>query len=255
VNSTPQPPCSDLREAYLVSEESTKANSVLVPHARECAECAQWLIRHRRLVGVLGALDRYPAPVELDSAVLDELIVGTARLVEGILELPRLHAPDELGEQLAKDLLGSPALMRALNTLKPLSAPSVLDRLVDEDLRDPAAVTRRFAGQLSRLSGPRGLAGRLEASLPSASSQRFVRGLLRFGAGGVAAALLVFVTLPLFKSSTNQVPSSRFVVVEVQSLASLDLLAQNLLTGLTGGNEPLSLSLDPPSGTDQGGGL
>ena len=253
MNSIPQPLCSELREAYLVGEDSTKADSALVPHAGECAECAQWLVRHRRLVGILGALDRYPAPIELDSAVMDELIVGTARLVEGILELPRLQAPDELGYQLEESLLGSPALMRALNTLKPLPAPNVLDRLVDEDLQDPAAVTRRFAGQLTRLSGPRGLAGRLEASLPSATSQRIVRRVVRFGAGGLAAAMLVSVFLPLFKDSGNQGPINRFVVVEVQSLASLDPLAQSLLTGLAGENMPLPM--EQQSETDQGGGL
>lgn len=250
MSTTPQL-CSDLRETHLVSEECSKADSALVLHARECGLCQEWLARHRRLVGVLGALDRYPAPIDMDSAVMDELIVGTARLVDGILELPRLHAPDELAEQLQEELLGSPVLMRALNTLRPISAPSVLDRLVDEDLRDPAAVTRRFAGQLSRLSGPRGLASRIEASLPGASSQGLVRRVLRYGAGGVAAAVLIVVSLPFLQESPNQPERSRFVVVEVQSLASLDPLAQSMLLGLTGE----SLSPEQQSQTDQGGGL
>lgn len=231
MNATPKP-CSELRESYLVRQERTQEPCAFEHHSSECAECGRWLERHRQLVGVLGAVGRYPAPAELDSAVIDELIVGTARLVEGILELPRLAAPQELEGRIEREIAERSDLGRTLDGLHRHKAPSVLDRLVDEELRDPAAVTRRMAGSLPRQRGPRDLGERVAQSVASVQRRSFRR--IPLVVGSMAAAVVIAFSVPKVMGAESKPEGQRFQMVSVDSLRGLDPLAQDLLSGLTG---------------------
>lgn len=255
--SAPSNPCSILREEHLLRDEHCQAPSALEQHARECGECGAWLQRHERLVGVLGAVGRYPAPADLESGVVAELISGASRLADDILELPsysggehgepqppallqralselpRHAAPAELEQRLAADLEGSPLARRTVGRLEPMPAPSVLDRLVDEELRDPAAVTRRMAGGLPRRPGPAVLASGVEHALSDAPRERPAALRLRWS-GGVAAAALLVLAGTWLAGDRAASDTPRLMLVEVQSLESLDPLAADLLAGMTG---------------------
>lgn len=255
--SAPSNPCSTLREEHLLLDEHCQAPSALEQHAQECDACGAWLQRHERLLGVLGAVGRYPAPVDLESGVVDELISGASRLAENILELPAYSigehgeaelaaplqralaglavqpAPSELDRRLAQDLEGSPVLRRTVGRLERVSAPSVLERLVDEELRDPAAVTRRMAGSLPRQSGPGQLASNVEHALGEGPARRTRILPLRWSGGVSAAALLILAGTWLAGDRGADV-TPRLMIVEVQSLESLDPLAADLLAGMTG---------------------
>lgn len=234
MNALP-PNCSELREAHLVRDESGPAPSGLELHVRDCAACAAWLERHTQLTGVLGSMDRFAAPDALDDDVRTALEVGTARLVESILELPRVPAPAELDARLAESLDASPAFLRCFDDLAPKAAPAVLDRLVDEELRDKAALTRRFTRSLTRASGPRALAERVEEALQAPGRTPAWR---RMAAGSLAAAALVVVSLPLFdtvEASPPGVPTGSTILVQrVDSLQDLDPFARGFVLGLTG---------------------
>lgn len=254
--SAPSKSCSTLREEHLLRDEHCQAPSALEQHAHECGECGDWLLRHERLLGVLGAVGRYPAPVDLESGVVEELISGASRIADHILELPGYsggelggselpapvqralselepqRAPAELDQRLAADLEGSPLVRRTVGRLERVAAPSVLDRLVDEELRDPAAVTRRMAGSLSRHAGPEALASSVADGLDAAPRRVRVHPLR--WSGSVAAAALLVLAGTWLAGDRTAAAGPRLMIVEVQSLESLDPLAADLLAGMTG---------------------
>lgn len=179
--------------------------------------------RQDRAVAALGALGRKPAPDELDRAVLH---------AHGVFDASELDGDGTGVETDAAD--GS---ARADDAGR-LHAPHVLDRLVDEELREPSkALVRRFAGRLPRLTAPSELDARVARMLATgARAPRSTRGpLLR------AAALLVVFGAGagvLFWFGGRESKAAELIAVRIErvhSPAELGPEARALLGGLTGG--------------------
>src|SRR5687767_2985808 len=90
-------------------------------HLDACGECRAWMGGAQAQIAAFGLLARLAAPKELETRLFE-----TTRATDAAVE--------ELWT-------------RRLGDLKPLAAPAVLERLVDEELRAPeSARARRFAG-------------------------------------------------------------------------------------------------------------
>ena len=133
-------------------------------HLASCGACSSFRKRLRAQARALAYLARYlEVPAELDGRVVATLHAGhrqdrAARAVETLADR---RAPAEL-EHAVEALLERPF------DLKGQLAPSVLDRLVEEDLRDPQkALAVRMLGVLRRKRAPALLGRRLAASLRS----------------------------------------------------------------------------------------
>jgi hypothetical protein len=111
----------------------------------------------------------------------------------------------------------------------------VLDRLVEEDLRDStAALVRRFASRLERRRAPRALRERLGRSVHSALRPTATRRNL------LAAAALVLLLAGggmwfHRRSARAEVPDLGFEVRYETDLGAMDPLARALVGGLSGG--------------------
>lgn len=244
---TPQT-CTLARELWLEDRGRAKL------HAADCPACGEWLARQGLVTGVLGSMDRVVAPLELEERVVEDLASGSGALLGALRGLERLEAPARLEERLASELaqeepelaadveLETPAWAPLLEGLAPLTAPSVLDRLVDEELADtPKALTRRLVGGLFRKDSPRVLTVRVADSLESDSEGALEapkRTLLRSRwlplGSAAAAALLIWSASPFLLKDAKE-PTRHFRVVRVESLASMDPLAKSLVEGLAGG--------------------
>lgn len=128
-----------------------------------CAECERWAARLVQREGLLRTLPRAIAPTELDRLSERELEAEGrhARAVRALESLGRVEASAELDR--AVEALASGSGMGAAVRQR---TPSVLDRLVAEELANP--VKARVARQMENLP-------RLEA--PVALEQRLVRAL------------------------------------------------------------------------------
>jgi hypothetical protein len=200
-----------------------------------------------RQIRLLSGLARASAPSAL-AARLDRELAGERleRIVRGLQILSRLHAPAALESALFD--AGSSALeernaapgderrgesqARILRTLDLLQAPSVLDRLVDEELRAPSAHRAdRFSGNLERLSAPGVLERRIGSSLRRSNFLRLFAGPV---ATLAAAGLVVWISVRSGQDSAARREYS-FRVVHVSSLDELDPLARTLAETLSGG--------------------
>jgi len=225
-------------------------------HTAECADCALWREQLSRVDGVLGSLDRLVSPAELEECVLEDLALGSGALPGVLSGLSRLEAPLELELRvgaLFADIevdVSVPTWAPIVAGLERHMAPRVLDRLVDEELRDlPAAVTRRQMRNLFRMGTPQDLFGRVSSDLQAQSRPTSRHKWLPMG-GLVAAVLLVWASAPSFVQG-GRTPQPRFRVVETQSLASLDPLARSLVDGLSGGRVQ---AVNSTRGIQDGGG-
>lgn len=196
------PACEDFRlsaerrleESSAVADVSACLDELRLAggHGASCAECGLWLERRRRSLGHLGSLARFSAPAELDELLARSLSsAGHART-------PSASASDDLAPSQTAGLLAG---------LERQVAPSVLDRLVSEELADPAAArVRRFVGDMERPEAPRGLAGRLRLQLAGQAQERRDRALSDAGrrswtralssVGLLAAAAMLFWLRP-----------------------------------------------------------
>lgn len=239
--------CEELRVLWiedLAGEGGARAGA---DHLADCADCAAWFERQRRVARALGELARRPAP-----AVLRErcgAVLGAVRreeLAGGFLgTLDRVPAPAELERRLRHDMAAQrarederlhrasdrPLIAGALEGLARREAPAVLGRLVREELADPAAArARRFAGDLQRRGTPLELQRRVQIGILSGGR---TRGLLRvFLPVALAAGLLIVAALRWGR--TDQRPARHLAVVELSSLAELGPMARGLLASLGG---------------------
>jgi len=126
-----------------------------------CAECERWAARLVQREGLLRTLPRKVAPSDLDGLSERELESEgrRARAVRALESLARVDASEELDRAVE-------ALASGTGPQFAQRAPSVLDRLVAEELANP--VKARVARQLENLP-------RLEA--PVALEQRLAREL------------------------------------------------------------------------------
>jgi hypothetical protein len=193
--------CRGFRERALagltapVARASDALPSAMLEHTASCSACAQWIARASRVASALTRLERLAAPAELDGRVVSAFGAGARqqRAVEVIARLGRLHSPPELD-----GAVDSTASQHVRNLRGRRSAPQVLERLVSEELADPAkARVRRFVGSLRRLSAPSELDARVRTS--DRRSPRRGRTLnRRVAAAGLLAALLGIIATPLF---------------------------------------------------------
>ena len=214
-------PCVEHRERW--SHERGIAPSER-GHAAECSACAAWQRRLHRGLEALAGLPRLASPPELEPRVAAELR-GEARLARALArvrELGRRPPPREL--ELAVE-------QRADELAHGRRAPGVLDRLVEEELADPAkARSRRFVGSLERFAAPAALAERLSAS----SSTAFPTPRRRSVAwGALAAATLALLTWAVALRGGAGEP--RLCVERSHSMQFLDPMARGWIDTVSGG--------------------
>jgi hypothetical protein len=223
------PSCQDVRDRLLESDSSASDDASLSAHLATCSECAEFARRARQIRVSLSQLPRVEAPRELDGLVVAATQTGfqQERAVAALSSLARLPAPEELPAKLDRRALEEP-------TVRP-RAPAVLDRLVDEDLRDAsAAMARRFAGRLDRRRAPPALRERVEESafsvLRTETNRRNVVG---------AAALVLLLASGGWWLRRHAAPAESadfgFEVRYEAGFGGLDPMARNLLGGLSGG--------------------
>jgi len=148
MSAHPGPHCADFRAAILARAEGEVVDLALDAHLARCEACPRELARAEQRVTLLRALGSRGAPVELDGLVVAAMQAGARqqRATRAVQSLARAHTPDDLALRLAGP-----------------KAPHVLERLVREDLVDPAkAVASRYARSLERLRAPRDLDRRLQ---------------------------------------------------------------------------------------------
>jgi hypothetical protein len=220
------PICQDLRDRLLESRGSLSgADAILVAHLEACAECTAFARRAAQVELSFSRLARLTAPPELEGLTVGVLQAGRRqeRAVVALRGLARLPAPPELVGRALED---------SANAIR---APAVLERLVDEDLRNSTgALARRFAGRLERRRAPQALRERL---------QRSARTLLRPAAARrnlvAAAALVVFLVaggLWIHRRATTSTQEDYGFEVRYESgLGAMDPMARSLLGGLSGG--------------------
>lgn len=221
-------PCRDFRDRLIaLAGDKTAVEPDLAQHLRDCPDCASFAQRSERQVSALRVLERHVAPVELDGLAVAACHGGhrQERAISHLRSLSRWNAPVELEAKVLDEELG-----RMLREAP--HAPSVLDRLVDEDLCDePKALARRFSGKLERLRAP----GVLRVRVERTAGKRLSRASRRLRV--LAAACLVAVVLFSIGGGIYwlEKPRYSFEVVHETSLEGLDPLAGSILGGLTGG--------------------
>jgi hypothetical protein len=187
------PDCDAFRIAAL-------ERAALPEHA--CVECQRWAARLPQREGLLRTLPRMVAPSELDGLSERELEgeARRARAVRALEGLARVEASEELDR--AVEALASGSGPQFAHR-----APSVLDRLVAEELANP--VKARVARQLEnlpRLAAPVALEQRLarafaEPRADASPAPRFSRVWLAVAAAAVA--LLALAPLALERRDTS----------------------------------------------------
>lgn len=221
------PSCRDFLAAMLeIAPARPAAGGALARHLEGCEECRAALERGLRLRRGIATLPGLRAPEALDGMVVAATQAGK-RQERAIAHLrAALHhdAPARLEERVRAggDLLGE---------VERLSAPAVLERLVQEELRDPQhALTRRYVARLQRLGPPATLRERVHARLSLPRRSR-LRGVLLAGA---ALSVLVAAMWGWWRIGQQSL-RPRFQVVYVDSAEELDPLAREMLSGVTGG--------------------
>ncbi len=236
--------CQDFRREWL--EDETRAGGPSAGaegHLASCSDCAGWLRRTRRQVGMLRSLERLIAPRALDERLAavesaQELSPSQARAVAEVRGLTRLSAPPELDERLrAGDWAVEGPVLRLVRSLARLTAPAVLERLVEEELVDPRkAQADRYVGTLGRLRAPRSLEQRVVGVLRGGLSWNRSRVFL------AAAALLTLIAWPLLRRTSEPTQAvHEYELVHATSEAELSPLAR----ALGGGLAPLEAAVEP----------
>jgi len=213
-------------------------------HARVCDECATWARRWKERAASLASLQRQSVPADLEGRVAATLQAGhrQARAVTAVQGLARLPLPLDLegavrsaAEQSVGDAEGR-LLGRDRRAAPPLRAPSVLERLVREELSDlPRARARRFLGSLVRLGAPSALEPRVAHDLTrvAPARARVPRGLAW---GALAAGLLAVALLPsVLREGTGGEVDVHFRVVRADTLEDLDPVSRALIDAVSGG--------------------
>jgi len=236
--------CQDIRGRLLelarlgLAREEPAAE--LTEHLGVCAPCRVWAERAERLRRHCSVLPRLQAPFELDGRVFAALEAGPRphRAPQSLTDLPEVSAPSELSGRVARALSGD------AGGLSPSRAPTVLARLVSEELADPARATiRRQVSALPRLSAPAALDRRVarEITRPAPRSRGGRRSAL-------AAALLcaaLFVARGLWTGAPEPEPAQlSFELVRTSDPDALSPLARSFSPAL------LSSASRRPSGPD-----
>ena len=190
-------------------------------------DCRRFTRRLSQQIDLLRQTPRVEAPTDLEGRVVAALYDGfrQERVVDHLRAMPRRNVPNELFERVA-------------SSMPPSQAPAVLERLVSEELEDPArGITRRFTGKLSRQNAPEALNDRVEDLL---EREHLTPPSMRRWTFGFAAAALVLVAASLWRSSeTTRVeegPRYSFRVERVDDVRELstDSTTAALIAGVAG---------------------
>lgn len=240
--------CETLRERLLASP-GEPVSAVDREHLSACAGCRRWRTRAEAVAEAVRSLPRQAAPAALDARVAADLgSEGSERRIARILaHLPRLEAPPILADLVFDGIRADRSpLAGSLRRLSRRPAPSVLERLVDEELSTPATQrARRFVGDLERLEAPQELEDLVAVPVAERSTPRWR--LLAPSAGLAAAALVAWIAM--FSPGAPGTPGTpgpsegspterRFRVVRVDSASRLSPFARSFAVGLSGGAVP-----------------
>jgi hypothetical protein len=230
------PSCKQHRESLLDLARTAISGSrdaALAAHLETCEACSMALRNMTSQAEALTSLKRLGAPDGLDA------LVAHALAPEGRGERAG-RAVASLSRRRAHAVLEAVVLGEGEMPREKRLAPSVLDRLVGEELTNPlASQARRTLGHLPRMPAPAELAARVEQELaqPRVASERPGRLLTlrpRHLTGlGVAAALVLWFAMPGRGPTVSE--DYGFEIRRIEDLAGLDPMARDLLDGLTGG--------------------
>lgn len=203
-------------------------------HVLACGACRTWVRAAKGQIGFVGALTKLTAPPELDELVADGLRSGASEPSD-IGTLPRVeHGAVERGPE-PQATFSEPQAMDILRELSRVAPPAVLERLIEEELRDPAAArARRFAGDLERRSAPARLERRMFRILRGGLARpRRLIGIVAPLATAAAAVLVVWLA---FLRGTGMPESERpFLVYRAESTEGLHPIALDMADALVGG--------------------
>lgn len=211
--------------------------AALPEHA--CAECERWRARLELREGLLRTLPRVVAPRELEARSAQQLEADERRerTLRAVAGLGRVQPGAELDRAVEAAAAGMSELASRQRT------PSVLDRLVAEELADPVkARVARQVEHLPRMEAPAALAERIARDLaaPHASTERRERRPVRQLWLAAAAALVTLAFSPLFfRDDAAPVASTRvarpFRVEHVRSTRDLSPAARAWLETASSG--------------------
>ncbi len=222
------PPCREFLSAMLeAAPERPAAESALGLHLAECAACRGAFEGMCRTRAALEGLAPVRAPAALDGLVVAATQAGQRqeRVLAHLRTALRHEAPSRL------DVRVGVAGSSLLGEVGRVNAPSVLERLVEEELRDPQhALTRRYVSRLHRLESPVTLRERVQQVLGSPRRTLARRSLL----AGAALTVLIAALWGWWAIERAQV-RPRFQVVYVDDVRELDPFARQMLSGVTGG--------------------
>lgn len=221
-----RPGCRELRDTWIEFARTSALDRELAAHLATCEECTRFVANARRTARALVELARQDVPEELAGRVVAACHSGflQERAARWTRELARLEAPSALDQK----VLG---VARA-----DVRAPAVLERLVAEELRDPAkAISRRYVGSLQRQRAPRTLAEHVAHALHR--PRPTLRGLRAWQLVAASCAGVLFVVIfgALRADDTRAAPSLAFQHIErVQRAADLGPMAAGMFGSLSG---------------------
>lgn len=230
--------CKNFRREWLFSSDVSE-------HAESCKACRAFMAASQARIGALESLTMAPAPLELEARVEEELSgTGTRRMTSVLTSLVRHPAPATLDVLMRRRLVehGDPSRgqerARAVAALDIRGAPDVLERLLREELEDPAgARADRFVGTVTRLEAPSSLADRLAVGLRRRATLRTIVPPI---ASLAAAALVVWLVVRGVEPNDRPRRPYSFEVVRTADLGGLEPVARQmglLLGGLEGTEE------------------
>jgi len=223
MSAQPGSPCADFRAAIIARAEGDVVDLALDAHLERCAVCRRELVRTEQRIELLRKIPGPGAPIALDGLVVAAMQAGERqqRATRAVQSLSRAHTPEDLARRLAGP-----------------KAPHVLERLVREDLADPAkALASRYAGSLGRLRAPHDLDQRLRELRPGSVQRHMPVALVTAGVMLALGALIVAGILNGPRNSAlSTTPAGPILIVErVDSVRDLDPLVGQILSGVMGG--------------------
>ncbi|QDU83011.1 hypothetical protein Pla163_01070 [Planctomycetes bacterium Pla163] len=245
-----------LERRHVPSELSDRVRSMLSSDEAGEAERVRSIVAH---------LDRHHAPAELRDRVAATLRSDDAELERRAARLESwlapIAAPDELRERVQLELNTELSVASALRGLERQRAPHVLERLVDEEIRDDKAVAKRFVGSLPKPGAPRDLDLVARLAAEDARRSNASPGVVLTGPWrrAIAAAVLLLATgsiawVVIDGDGTEPIerPAFRLQGRQVASIDEFHPMARGLAEGLgvLDGNGTLS---DESRTTDGGG--
>ncbi len=243
------PACHQFREGL---HDAFAADPESLAHAKACSECAALAVRVERVARSVRELEHHAAPTALDGRIVAALEAGVRqeRVVRAVRELERERPPESLDEVIELEAgiaaeLEDTELGAGLDTER-YPAPSVLERLVREELTDPQrAVAARFVSSLSRQSAPSELEARVHADLIEPDKPfvapfhfgRFGRRVALVGSSLAAGLLLALFVRPFLVADADpdRGRSFRVEAATAEDLDALDPFARGLIDNVSGG--------------------